>query len=120
MLDDEKKQQLSKAGIDMKEVEDRFMGNMEMLEHFLLKFTHEQSFQKMVESMELGDVENAYEAAHSLKGVAANLSMIPLNGPIAKQSDYLKNGNLDAAKQNLPIVKEQYIKIQNALKILQE
>ena len=57
---------------------DRFLGNEKMYLRFLELFFQDESLQKLGEALNAGDLTAAFEAAHTLKGVAANMGLTPL------------------------------------------
>lgn len=73
---------LTKAGIDVNEGVHRFNGNKELYEHFLLTFPEDEHFKKMLEAIETGDVEESFQQAHALKGIAGTVSLVQLHANI--------------------------------------
>ena len=57
---------------------------------FLKKFLDDKSFALLEESLETGNMEEAFRAAHTLKGVSQNLSLSNLYTPSSLLSDRLK------------------------------
>lgn len=57
---------------------DRFLGNEKMYLRFLELFFQDESLKKLGEALNAGDLTAAFEAAHTLKGVAANMGLTPL------------------------------------------
>lgn len=45
-----------------------------LIERFMLKFPNDSTYAMLKESVANSDIENSFRAAHTLKGVAANLS----------------------------------------------
>jgi len=54
------------------------MGNAELYQQFLSQFLYDGSFEEFWAGMEMGDLQMAEKAIHTLKGTAGNLSMIRL------------------------------------------
>ncbi len=52
--------------------------NERMVTRFVLKFPSDPSMQQLREAVAAGDNENAFRAAHTLKGVAGNLAFTAL------------------------------------------
>lgn len=92
----------------------------ERVEKFLKKFLEDKSFGMLEVSMEEGNVEVAFRAAHTLKGVSQNLSLDNLYGPAQRLSDYLKeNRELGGEVQSLfDAVKEEYFRTTEVLRQL--
>ncbi len=73
------------------EVKGRLMKD-ERIERFLRLFPADGSFQLLEKSVAEEDWTNAFRAAHTLKGLALNLSMDRLTHSAATVTDLLRNG----------------------------
>lgn len=111
----DKKDILKAAGVDYDGALARFMGNEGLLTRFLKKFLDDPNFLGLQSALEQGDTEAAFRAAHTLKGVAGNLSLTELYDKAAKISEVLRGGDLEGAKAILPEVQETYQKIIDAI-----
>ena len=80
------------------------LGNEEFVRYFVLLFKDDKSFEELKESLEKGLAEDAFRAAHTLKGVAANLGFSALY-------EALRGGDLNAAAALFPALEEKYSKI---------
>lgn len=65
---------------------------------FLKMFLADESFASLAAAMEAGNMEDAFRAAHSLKGVSLNLSLANLYTPASRLSDRLKVQREDGAE----------------------
>ena len=110
-MDTEKKQRLHDAGIDVADALGRFMGNENMLEKFLGKFTQDKNYSALVEAFDKGDPEAALTASHTLKGVCGNLSMNALFEILTEQVRLLREGDFDGAKALMGSITEKYTEI---------
>lgn len=72
------KQRLIDVGTELDATMARFMNNEAMYEKFLVRFTKDQNFALLSDSIAAGNNTDAEHAAHTLKGVAANLGFAPL------------------------------------------
>lgn len=63
-----------------------------------------------------GDAKGAFEAAHTLKGVAGNLSLERLYRAVEKQTEFLRDGRMDQASAVMPEVDAAYAEVTAALK----
>ena len=52
----------------------------------------DEGFEKLAASLEGGDWQAAFEAAHSLKGSLGNLALTPIYTPAAELTDKLRGG----------------------------
>lgn len=66
---------LQAIGVDEREVMARFMNNEGLYCRILKKFMEDKSYGELKTSWEDGDYEAAFRAAHTLKGVSANLGL---------------------------------------------
>lgn len=107
----EYKETLISAGVDLEDALHRFMDNEYLLELMLKKFPADQSFIGIQTALENENCEEAFRAAHTLKGVAGNLSFIKLFTAICEQVEALRNNDLARAKQLMPSVSDAYEKI---------
>ena len=79
-----------------------------IIKRFLLKFPDDKSFQTLEESLKSGAVEEAFRAAHTLKGLCLNLGFSDLYTPSAALTEILRAGKTDGAAELLAEVTEKY------------
>ena len=65
-------------GVDYNATLRRFAGNMALYLRVLGMLPNDKSLEKLGAAIDSGDLDNAFEAAHTLKGVAGNLGLPPL------------------------------------------
>jgi len=75
----------------------RVMNNSKLFCTLLSKFKNDTHLSAIETSVAEGDAEKAQAAAHTLKGLAANLSLIELYKQIAEFESLLKTGNINTA-----------------------
>ena len=85
---------LKENGVNLTVGLERFLGNEALFEKFLRKFLLDSSFKEMSQSMEIGDTSEAFKAAHTLKGVAGNLSIDGVYHSVIPVMEALRLGNL--------------------------
>lgn len=88
--------------IDYEDALDRFDGNMALYERLALKFSDDRHVEALCRALDAGDADAAYREAHSLKGVAGNLSFVKLYRNAAAMSDALHAGDLARARALAP------------------
>lgn len=71
----ELKQELIDWGVNWEEVKERLVGNEDLVEKFILKFLKDPSMDRLQKGLESGELEEAFQGAHALKGVASNLAL---------------------------------------------
>ncbi|SFQ42343.1 Hpt domain-containing protein [Lachnospiraceae bacterium XBB1006] len=117
-MDLQTKMRLERLGMDVPATLERFLGNEKMLIKFLKKFQADDNMEKLSLALSKGDVQTAYEAAHVLKGISANLALGNLNEVVAKQSDLLKHDHLKQATTLLPEAQSAYDEAKRIIDIL--
>ena len=113
-----KRQLLLAEGVDVDEVMERFMGNEALMMKFLLRFSQDENFAKLKQAMVQEDVQAAFEAAHTLKGVAGNLSMKTFFHQVSDIVEELRSGNLAEAEAKMPNLEAVYERTLDMLKQL--
>ena len=80
------------------EVLGRFAGNKMLVEKFARKFLDYPSYQLLKDALGKQDYEEAFRAAHTLKGVCANLGFTQLFKVSSDITEELRNGNPDVSR----------------------
>ena len=68
----------------------------------------EAHFGMLFDAMEAGDLEEAFKAAHALKGVLGNLSLTPLYEPMSEITELLRARTDTDYSELLDIIKTKY------------
>lgn len=106
---------LSSYGIDYDDAMDRFGGNAELFFCLARKYLDGDNYARLVSAMEMHDFDEAYRQAHSLKGVAGNLSFTKLYNIAAEIASNLREGEYVAAESYLPDAEAAHERIVEAL-----
>lgn len=72
------KQKLKENGADVEGTLHRFMNNDALFLKFILKFKDDQNYAILKKHLDEKNYEEAFKAAHTLKGVSANLGLNPI------------------------------------------
>lgn len=112
-------EQLGQYGIDYADAMDRFDGNMALYKRLALKYESDDYFVGLRAAMEMKDYDEGYKYAHALKGVAGNLSFRKLYDQAAIISDGLKQGEMFAAQEHMPLLEEANEKVIEGLAFLE-
>lgn len=104
---------------------DEAMGRLRserLLQKFALKFLDDGSYQLLCASLEAGDWDEAFRAAHTIKGVCANLGFNALLDSSEALTEALRNGrSLQPGEEALVArVKEDYRRTCQAIQAFQE
>ena len=92
---------------DYKSVFKRF-GNGAMVKRFAVKFLNDTSFANLKQALQDKDVNEAFRAAHTLKGVCLNLGFNNLYTVSSELTEKLRKGELDGSDELFAKVEEQY------------
>lgn len=106
---------LQDYGIDYAEALDRFGGNESLFVRLATKYLDDPHFGALETAMEEGDSAAAEREAHSLKGVAGNLSFTRLYDIAARITDALRSGDPETAQSLMPDLREAHARVTEAL-----
>lgn len=81
---------LQELGIDPTEGMTRCMNNEVFFFKMITMAVSNDYFETLGESLEKNDLDNAFEAAHALKGVIGNLALKPIYEPLAEMTELLR------------------------------
>ena len=79
-----------------------------LVQKFVLKFPADGSYELLLRSLEEGNAQEAFRAAHTIKGMCQNLGFTALGESSAALTEELRGGELSGAGKYLPTVKEDY------------
>lgn len=97
---------------------DEAMGRLRMdklIIKFSLKFLDDKSFEELGTSLDTGNIEEAFRAAHTLKGVCQNLAFTKLAGSSSACCEALRAGDLERGRELFAQVKQDYSQTTEAL-----
>ncbi len=103
------------TGSDFSNVLNRLMKDT-LVKKFALKFLNDKSYSELGAALENNDCEEAFRAAHTLKGVSQNLAFTRLAEVSSKITEELRAGNINGAKAMFPEVEERYAELTDAIK----
>lgn len=107
--------QLLMVGIDINDGIQRYDGNTQLYEKFLYGFLSDPNYRIMLDAIQKGDTSTAFQAAHALKGIASNLSLIELYNNIVPFVELFRSSEMANVNELLTPVKNSYEAILNAL-----
>lgn len=88
---------LKNKGVDVDKALERMKGNKDAYKSFLVEFFDDPDFEALKESLEEANAQDAFEYAHGLKGMAANLGLDAVYHPLSKLVEILRQGSLEGA-----------------------
>ena len=103
---------------DYKDVLGR-LGSERFVQKFVLKFLNDTSFEVLCKAMEAGVQEEAFRAAHTIKGMCQNLSFTKLESSDSRMTEALRSGDMAGAKELLPEVRADYERTVQAIRAYQ-
>ncbi len=83
-------EQLQDFGVDTKEGLTRCMNNQTFYFKMLKMGLNNDQFEKLDKALAANKMDEAFEAAHALKGVLGNLALTPLYNPLAEMTEMLR------------------------------
>lgn len=101
-------------GGDYKEVSSR-LPTEKFIQKFVLKFLDDKTHDLLVSSWEKGDYEEAFRAAHTIKGMCQNLSFSQLQDSSSQLTEALRGGYTPEADGLYQRVLEDYDKTAGAI-----
>ena len=107
-----------KMGADYEDVLKRLYSEG-MIRKFARMFLDDDSYPKLERSLKEENVEEAFRAAHTLKGVCQNLGFTNLYQPTYDLTEVLRTGTLEGTKELFDSVTCQYKITINAIRALQ-
>lgn len=88
---------LAAYGIDHEDAMTRMLNNGALFKQLAQHYRNDTSFEALCADMKAGDLETAYNHAHTLKGVSGNLSFGQLHALATQICDALTSNDTDAA-----------------------
>ncbi|MBR3242382.1 MAG: Hpt domain-containing protein, partial [Parasporobacterium sp.] len=83
-------EKLKEFGANTDEGISRCMGNEEFYLKVVKMMLDDNAMDKLKAALDENDLDKAFEAAHSLKGVTGNLSMTPISEPTIEITELLR------------------------------
>ncbi len=84
---------LKAFGADTDDALARCMGNEAFYFKLIGKVLDDKNFEVLEQAINAKDLDKAFEAAHSLKGVLGNLSLTPVYDPVNEMTELLRSRN---------------------------
>ena len=111
---------LARYGIDYAEAMERFCGNESLFARIAVKYLDDPHVDALEAAMASGDAAAAEREAHSLKGVAGNLSFVRLYDLAAGGTDPQRAHVIEQAPAHKPHQRESHLAGLEALTNLEE
>jgi len=105
----------AKLGGDYEAVSSR-LPSEKFIQKYVLKFTEDKTMRLLEESWQSENFEEAFRAAHTIKGMCQNLSFTRLEASSSELTEALRGGKSPQADELLGRVREDYERTINAIK----
>ena len=102
------KEELKGADVDVDNAIARFCGKEERYVKYLKLFGSDNSYDKLIESLDRGDCNEAFECCHSLKGIAGNLGFRGIFPNMYDACEKLRAGEIDGVEEIVKGVENNY------------
>lgn len=106
---------LAAYGIDYTDAMERMGDNGDLYKRLAMKYLDDGNYVELVAAMDVANYDDAYKAAHALKGVAGNLSFDKLFELAGTVSGALYQGEYQAAQPLMPAIKDAHEKVVEGL-----
>lgn len=107
---------LSLYGADTQGTMERLLGDKEFYRECVYGFLEDENFLQLSEAVSAQNYEKAFENAHALKGVSANLGLTPLYASICELVESLRAGDSSKAVPQLNRIAGEKCRLERALK----
>lgn len=97
----------------------RMLNNGALFKQLAMHYLDDANYAALAADMEAGEYESAYNHAHTLKGVAGNLSFSTLHGLAAQLCDALSADDVETAATLMEPVKEAHERVRAGLEFWQ-
>lgn len=88
-----------------------------LVQKFVLKFLDDGCFATLCRAMEEGALEEAFRAAHTIKGMCQNLSFTRLGDSSSQLTEALRAGKLEDGRALLEHVRRDYAETADAIRV---
>ena len=107
-MDSELSKKLEDNGIDVVKTMERFMNNDDLFLKFLRRFLDDRNYLDMIASIIEKDYEKAFNYAHTLKGLSANLGMNCRQNPVSTIVSKLRMEQYDDIAKDMEDLNDNY------------
>ena len=102
---------MRETGVDKETTLRRFSGNTSLLARIIRQYPADPTFGELETALAEGNQKNVERAAHTLKGVAANLGFQPLSDKCAEMVAMVRNGRLEGQQDCFEDIAAEHAKI---------
>lgn len=114
-MDNTYKNELRSIGVDVDAALERMVGNEDLYAKLLEMFLDDESFDNLKASFADGNIEDAFNAAHSIKGTAGNLGLDNITGPVIPMVEILRAGNSEGVAELIDETAAKYSELKSVI-----
>lgn len=107
----EYKEKLQACGVNLDSALNRFMDNEHFYEKILSKFPMDKNFSLMEKSLDENNIPQAFQYAHTLKGLAATLDLTNLSAILVPITEQLRADETEGIQELFNQLKIEYKQI---------
>lgn len=107
--------ELTLAGCDIDGTMERFLNDTELFCECLKQTLDDPAFEVLGDALRSGNVKDAFESSHTLKGIIANMGMVPMLDTIVKIVDPLRSEHIEGLMPLYDTLMEQRSKFKNII-----
>lgn len=104
-MNEEVRQNLIDNDFDVDGAMQRFLNNEALYLKCLKKFLDDKNFENLLEAKKKGDVEEAFKAAHTMKGFLSNLGINKIYIPLQPVVEKLRAGDINIDEELVTLEK---------------
>ena len=86
----------------------RHISSTDAIRRFVLMIREDKHFDRLEAAMDAGDVETAFQCAHTIKGMCQNLCLDNVTEVVIPVVEALRTGDITLAKQSFETFEETY------------
>lgn len=108
---------LRQFGANVREGMERCMNDEAFYLEMVKMTLDDKSFGRLCDAMQSGDRQAAFEAAHALKGITANVALTPIYEPVAELTEILRPaaGSLEGREEDCQAYLERITRLRDEL-----
>jgi HPt (histidine-containing phosphotransfer) domain-containing protein len=107
---------LAEYGTDIEDVKKRFVNDEEFYRECLDMFLRDDSIEKLKVAIDNRDTQEAFNAAHTIKGIVGNLGLTPLFDAISDLVEDLRSDKMGNALKKYKNIDLEYEKVKEIAK----
>lgn len=109
----------SRIGADYSDVLRR-LPSESLIARLIVKYLQDPTYRELMEAVQRSEVDAAFRAAHTLKGVCQNLGFSNMLRPVSDVTEIFRAGTMDGAAELLEEITKEQEKVAEAIRAFEE